>query len=1001
MSHLTRCGAFRACFVTLLPLLAACGSNGGSASHDDGGADGGSGKDAASHDGGAKRDASDAGKTDAKPTCPAPGDGGIEASSDPSTFVVPPTSCAYTCPISPDCAETKTPYQCPNLGAWSCVPHAATCGDWDGGYPAVVPGKCTATAPTGAALSYAGVDGGIGTLADGRHMQPAGQFWIFDEAGLQGGLTTGMVGVPGTNYVVTVDDGVAQHVVRLIDTSKIGTGSTPVVSFIQFDNPSTLNSGIAFRAPDLVLVATDNPGPQGADAGAGTGTVQALTFNSAAGTIALDTTRSLHLPAPTDGSSNWYVSGVAVSPDGTRAVVTGVTETHLLVFDVGAGSATYGSMLGEIDLGQAETFQVAFDPLDSATAYVSLWSGASVMAIDISNPAAPTKKATYATDKDPEGVGFLDGRWMVVANDLGDSLSLVDRTAGTVTHVALEGAGDAGPAQLPGLEPVGVAYDAANSLLYVPLAAANAVAAYTVDLTATPPTIVPAGKLPTSWWPSSLLTMPDGSVVVASMQGQGSGPDDKYFDIGNGDINLLMRGGIQHIPAPSMSDLTTGAANIAAWNNVAGKAGNPTVSCPAGASDFPVPATNTEGPSSEISHVFFIIRENKSFDGLFGDFPNVNGDPAYTMKTLSGEMDVIWANYRELGRTFAMSDNFYNDAVESIQGHTWTTYGRSNDFCERTWPVSGDGRNARPIPGSGVANAGKPVEGSLFDWLGNNGIDYDILGEEVGLPANQSASHPPIDTSYPGGPFITLGYSDDEKACHIAGRARVTCDFGSFVYATVPNDHTYGITATRPAPETYCAINDEATGMLVDAITHSPLWASSLIIITEDDPSQGGEHVDAHRSPIVLVSPWVKRAYMSKTHFDMSSLHKMFAHIFGKPYLNTMVADASLPFDIFSSTPDYTPYNYKPRTFPLYCGEATTQAEGRLTRSWDFSEPDEQPGLGSQVMRWMRGKQLDHLPPRLEREIEARWERRLRKPAAQATHAPAWPALDGDEDEAR
>jgi hypothetical protein len=114
----------------------------------------------------------------------------------------------------------------------------------------------------------------------------------------------------------------------------------------------------------------------------------------------------------------------------------------------------------------------------------------------------------------------------------------------------------------------------------------------------------------------------------------------------------------------------------------------------------------------------------------------------------------------------------------------------------------------------------------------------------------------------------------------------------------------------------------------------------------------------------------------------------MFAHILGKPYPNTLVAHAALPFDMFTSTPDYTPYSYKPRTFPLYCGKAVTQAEGRLTRSWDFDDADEQPGLDRQVMRYMRGKQLEHLTPRMEREVEARWERRLRPRAAKPAEAP-------------
>jgi DNA-binding beta-propeller fold protein YncE len=925
-------------------------------------------------------------------------DGGSGPDADPLTFAMAPKSCAYTCPPDPSCAELKTSYQCPSMGDWACIPHAESCGGWDGKYPSVVPAKCTVTAGSGDAVKYAGVDPDDATqriLPDGRRMKPAGSTWIFDEAGLTGGLTTGLVAIPGTSYVLTVDDGLDQHVVRLIDRTKIGSGSSPVVSYVAFSS-LTLNSGIAFRAPDLVLVTTDNS------------ELLAFTFDAASATITEDDTRSITLPAPDQptytSSPAYYAFGIAVSPDGKKAVVTGGNDDRLLVFDVAAGSATYGTMLGQVSLGQPQTYGAAFDPLDTTgtTAYVSMWGGSEVIAVDVSNSAYPTVKATYATGKDPEGMAFLDARWMVVAADLGDSLAVIDRVAGTVTSVSTEQSD-----HLPGVEPIGIAYDSSTSRIYVPYAAANAIAAFSVDLTQTPPALAPAGRLPTQWWPSGVVVDPDGSLVVASMQGIGSGPSPMHFDIGSGEVGDDMRGGIQSIPSPSASDLTNGDALVTTLNDVSALSGAPSVTCSGGGNLFPLPATNTEGPSPNIQHVFLFIRENKSFDGVFGDLPGVNGDPAYTLKLTTAEMDQIWANFRALGRTFAIADNFYTDAVYSTQGHMWDTYGRTDDFDERTWAVSGDGRNAWLEPGAGVVVPGKPAEGSLFDWLGMNQVDYDILGEVVGAPAakNQPASHPPIDVSYPGGPYQDIFYDDDEKGCHIAGRARVKCDFASFIYATLPNDHTEGVANTHPAPETFCAVNDDATGMAIDAITHSPIWASSLIFITEDDPSQGGEHVDSHRTPIVVISPWVKRGYVSQTHFDVSSLHKMFAHVFGKPYPNTLVAHAALPLDLFTTNPDFTPYDYEPRTYPLYCGMAGTQVEQRITRSWDFDGVDEQPGLDQQVMRWMRGKQLEQLTPRQEREIEARWERRLRarghapEPGASVESATTRRPRDDDDDD--
>jgi DNA-binding beta-propeller fold protein YncE len=750
--------------------------------------------------------------------------------------------------------------------------------------------------------------------------------------------------LPASPFVVTVDDGPVDHAVRVVDTGKIG-GGNPVSGYVKFAAPHTLNSAAAFVAPDLVYVATDD------------GVVQGIKIDTQTGAVTEDDARSIQLPMATDGSGNptpWYVAGLAASPDGKRLVVTGVTESSLLVYDVDATSPNVRQLLGKVDLGDGETFGVAFDPNDPAAAsvYVSMWADERVQQVDVSQPASPRVTRKYTTGADPEGVAFLDARWMVVANDFGDTLSVVDRSSGTVTSVPIDV-----KQPLHGSEPSTLAFDPKAKRLYATLSGMNAVAAYDVDATKTPPTFTPAGSLPTGWWPSGVVVMDDGSLVVTEMRGHGTGPRSLYFDIGNSDIDSRMRGGIQHVPAPSPGDFMAGETVVAAADAPANLAGAPTVTCPQGVSDFPVPATNTAGASSVIQHIVFILRENKGFDALFGDLPGANGDASYTLKQTAGEMDEIWRNVRRLAKSFAISDNYYTDAIYSTQGHVWATYGRTSDFDERTWAVSGGGRNARLIPGGGVIPVGQPVEGSLFDWLAQNAVQYNLLGEICGDPATDTQTPPAVDPQYPGGPFQNIGYNDLQKACYTAGRLRVLCDLGTFVYMTLPNDHTFGVSPKNPSPETFCAVNDEATGMIVDAITHSPEWASTLVVITEDDPSQGGEHVDSHRAPVVLVSPWVKRGYVSKTHIDMASLHKLFAHVLGKPYPHAIVANAALPFDLFTSTPDYTPFTYVPRTWPLACGpdmHMMSKRDKDLAESWTFDEPDEQPGLDDQVTRWMR-----------------------------------------------
>jgi hypothetical protein len=882
---------------------------------------------------------------------------------DPYDLLTPPKSCAYACP-SDACAEATAAYACPALGKWNEIPHDDPCGTWDAKYPTPTTTKCTVSAPSGDAAKYAGVDPddpATHILPDGRRVKSAGVEWRFDEKELFPSGPIAVLPVPQTTLAIVVDAADGTHSVRSVDLAKLGSAS-PVVSLIPFAAPLTLTAGVVFIAPDLVLVATVN------------GAVQAFKLDTTSGVLTKDDTRSIALPASIDDQKKpapYYVAGLAASPDQTRLVVTSQFDTRALVFDLTPGTG-YGKALGKVDIGDGGGFRAAFDPNDPSGrfAYASRWGGRAVIEIDLGDPTAPKLSRTFKVEKNPEGIAFLDARWMIVANDFGDSFSLVDRTSGAVTIVPVDAS-----SPLHGTDPSALAYDKTNKRLYATLAGVNALGAWDVDLAASSPKLSPAGRLPTSWWPTDVSVLPSGALVVTTMRGHSSGALDQRFPPNDGDSSSNLSGTIARIDLPAAADLVDGDKRVRAYNDVGHLGGAPVVTCPNGENDFAVPGTNTEGPSKQIEHVVFLLRENKTFDGIFGDLPGVNGDPSLTMKKSPDDMDRLWKNLRTIARTFAVSDNYYTDAEISNQGHTWTTYGRSSDFTERTWHLNGYARSvwSSPAQPQGISDIGTPEEGSLFDWLENSGVKIDILGEGEGTPRKPLLDgHTALDARYPGGPIQSIGYPDVEKSCYLAGRARLLCNFSSFAYATLPNDHTLSAQKDRGSPETMIAVNDEATGMVIDAISHSPMWARTLIVITEDDPANGGDHVEHHRVPIAFVSPWVKRGYVSKTHIDVSALHKLFAHIFGIPYENAIVAGAGLPLDLFSSTPDYTPYTYAPREWPLTCGKEATLAETKLTASWSFDEEDRQPGLDAQLWRLLRGEPLEKLTPKMERQIAER-----------------------------
>ncbi len=383
-------------------------------------------------------------------------------------------------------------------------------------------------------------DPSVLVLPGGRRLSPAGADFVFPDPA---SMTANVVPVAGTGLLLTVDLGYDDHIVRAVDPSQIAA-QTPVLGQVNFTNPEALNQGLAFSAPDRVYVANAQ------------GVVQALALDTATGALVRDDARSITLPAsPASPGGVFYSSGVAVSADDTRLFVTGVKDPTFFVADVTAGGATYGAILGQVSLGADESFDVYVDPNDPAThfAYVTMWASHQVIEVDVSDPTPrPRSPDPFAVDKDPQGLAFLDARWMVAGNDLGDSLSLVDRMTGTVTTVPVQTG-----AKLAGLEPSSLAWDAISHRLYATEAAYNAVAAYDVDLTTTPPTITPSGRLPTQWWPSGVTVLGDGSVVVTSIYGRGTGPRMPMQQY------ELLHGGIQIVPPPSAADLTAGDATVA------------------------------------------------------------------------------------------------------------------------------------------------------------------------------------------------------------------------------------------------------------------------------------------------------------------------------------------------------------------------------------------------------------------------------------------------------
>lgn len=824
-------------------------------------------------------------------------------------------SCVFQC--GAPCAEPERPFECPSLRPWAAIPHAPTCGNFDGAtFPTPIAGKCTATLPTADAAQYVGKDtlvAGRFHIGDGYFVEPAGHDQILHGKGVASAFLADLLLVPGTSFAVVTDAGVDDNALYVVDLDKLAADQPALVSTLPFPRPSQLDYGLAFVAPNHVYVS-----------GAANGAVFGFTVDTLTGTLTADKASDLDMGKSTSGRTQWYVGGIAPTPDATKLVVAPATgESQVRIVDRATKSIT------PIDVAPSTDFFGIFpDPNDATgnTVWLTSYDTRQLLRINLASAKVTSK---IAVGKNPEGVALLGPTLVAVANSDSDTIDVVD-TVGEKIVQTLKLRDDG----LTGSQPSVMEVDTSRKRLYVALSGVNAIGVYDVDTSASFP-LVPRGFFPTGWFPTAMRLRGDGSLVIAAAKGHGIGA------VGNGvETPEATEGSIQLVAPLSALDLVTSSALVAASRSKTKDTGYPTVECGGAPYDFPVPLTNTGAPSDKIQHVLYVVRENKTFDALFGDMPVVNGDPGSVMSP--GKMDEYWQNARLVAKTFTNFDNYYIAAEQSLQGHVWTSFGRSTDWVERTWSSTW-GRGVR-LPRAGIdRNYGSPAEGSLFLWSEQYKIPYDNMGEIVG------SGDQGFDVNYPG-LFYSQQVPDTEKACYIGARLRNMCDLKAFTYVVLPNDHTKGTDPGSPTPELMIAVNDVGTGMILDALSHSPLWASTLLIVTEDDPQNGADHVSGHRTPLFMASPWIKRGYVDRTNLSASALHKLIANILAKPYRSEAVANAPVPFDAFTSTPDFTPYTYKPLRTTVSCNPA----KDIFHPEWDFSAPDNQTGLREDVDAHMR-----------------------------------------------
>ncbi len=347
------------------------------------------------------------------------------------------------------------------------------------------------------------------------------------------------------------------------------------------------------------------------------------------------------------------------------------------------------------------------------------------------------------------------------------------------------------------------------------------------------------------------------------------------------------------------------------------KRGEPaSVRGPVGALPAGHPIPSKVGDPSPIRYVIYVIKENRTYDQVFGDMPQGNGEPNLCLFP-----EAITPNHHALVREFVLLDNFYVDSEVSADGHEWSMGAYATDFVERIWPLGYRGDRRVPYPAEGaVLHAAKPSGGYIWDKAAEKGVSYRSYGEFVanGPTASLPGMTPVKALMAHFDPFyrsFDMDYPDvkrgDRFLQELAGFEKAG-EMPRLVILRLPNDHTSG---TSPGKWTVTACvgdNDLALGRLIEGLSRSRFWRQMAVFVVEDDAQNGSDHVDAHRTVALAISPYIKRHSVDSTLYSTSSMLRTMELVLGLEPMSQFDAAARPMFASFTNQPDFTPYVHLP-----------------------------------------------------------------------------------------
>ncbi len=500
-----------------------------------------------------------------------------------------------------------------------------------------------------------------------------------------------------------------------------------------------------------------------------------------------------------------------------------------------------------------------------------------------------------------------------VANNNSDSISEIDTTTQRVTRTL-----DLQPfdQKARGIAPTALALAPDGRVLYVACGGINAVAV--LDLRSARI----EGMIPTAWYPNAVAISPDGKrLAVTALLGAGSGwrdePKKRFVHAYRGSVSVV------DLPdAPQLASYTTAVAEnnhlaLAGTTNAAARTARPATNAP------PRAIPQRSGEPSLIEHVVFIIKENRTYDQVFGDIEKGNGDPSLVMFGRD-----ITPNQHKLAEEFVLLDNLYATGGNSADGHQWVTQASETAYC--MWP----GYQGRSYPFDGSDPIAYASGGFLWDYALAAKKTVRIYGEFVGSHRGRTdrkallerwqkgddfsaefQTVPPIARLKPltaaNYPAYTTAIPDVVRASIFLKDLRQMEADGkmpNLTFLQLPSNHTNGTSPNASTPQAMCADNDLALGQIVEALTKSKFWPKMAIFVIEDDAQNGVDHVDGHRTTGLIISPYVRRGAVDSTFYSTQSMVKSIELILGLPTMSLFDLIAFDTRNSFTDQPDLTPY---------------------------------------------------------------------------------------------